>query len=177
MNFENILNALPDYAKDIKLNLSSLANNHSGITDVQFAGSVLVAAIASKNGALSKHIRQSIASTLNETEINAAHSAVSIMAMTNIYYRFTDLVNDPSYATMPAGLRMNILANHGIDKVTFEMWSLVVSIINGCHKCVTAHEQVLVKQHGVAKETIQLLAKIAAVIHSLATVQIVELSK
>ena len=177
MNFENILNAIPDYAKDIKLNVSSLINNHAALTDSQFAGSILVAAIASKNGVLTKHIRQAISNSLNETELNGAYAAASIMAMTNIYYRFTDLVSDPSYGTMPAGLRMNILANHGIDKTTFEMWSLVVSIINGCHKCVTAHEQTLIKQHNVAKETIQLLAKIAAVIHSLATVQIIELGK
>ncbi len=177
MNFETILNAIPDYAKDIKLNLSSMINNHGALSDNQFAGSLLVAAIASKNAPLVKYIRQAIGSSLSEPELNGAYTAASIMAMTNIYYRFTDLVNDPSYATMPAGLRMNLLTNHGIDKTTFEIWSLVVSIINGCHKCVAAHEQVLVKQHDISKETIQLLAKIAAVVHSLAAVQLIEASK
>ncbi len=176
MNFETILNAVPDYAKDIKLNLSSLANNHAPLTDTQFAGSVLVAAVATKNSALSKHIKQAVSDTLKDAEINGVYAAASIMAMTNIYYRFQDLVEDKSYSTMPAGLRMNILRDPGVDKIDFEMWSLVASIIGGCHKCVTAHEQQLVK-NGITKETVQILAKIAAVINSLATVQVIEVSK
>lgn len=176
MNFETILNAIPDYAKDIKLNLSSLLNNHSDLTEVQFAGSILVATIATKNTILSKHVHQALGDALQAEEINAAHAAATIMAMTNIYYRFQDLVSDPSYATMPAGLRMNILRSPGVPQIDFEMWSLVASVINGCHKCVTAHEQQIVK-HGIAKETVQLLAKIAAVIHALASVQLIEASK
>ena len=176
MNIETILNAIPDYAQDIKLNLSSVLNNHSGLTEVQFAGSILVATIATKNTILSKHIHQALSDALQVEEINAAHAAATIMAMTNIYYRFQDLVSDPSYATMPAGLRMNILRSPGVPQIDFEMWSLVASVINGCHKCVTAHEQQIVK-HGIAKESVQLLAKIAAVIHALASVQLIEASK
>lgn len=176
MNFETILANVPDYAKDIKLNLSSLINNHSPLNDNQFAGSILAAALACKNTSLAKYVKQAVATQLQPNEVNAVHSAVAIMGMTNIYYRFTDLVDDPSYATMPAGLRMNILRDPGVDKIDFEMWSLVVSIIGGCHKCVSAHEQQLIK-HGITKETVQLLAKVAAIMHSLACVQVIEISK
>lgn len=176
MNFENILTSVPDYAKDIKLNLSSLVNNHTPLSDNQFAGSVLAAAIATKNATVVKYVNQAVNTQLTANELNAVHAAVAIMGMTNIYYRFTDLVDDPSYATMPAGLRMNILRDPGVDKIYFEMWSLVVSIIGGCHKCVSSHEQQLIK-HGITKETVQLLAKIAAVVHSLSCVQIIEVSK
>ena len=86
------------------------------------------------------------------------------------------MVDDASYTTMQAGLRMNILRDPGVDKIDFEIWSLVVSIIGGCHKCVSAHEQQLIK-HGITKETVQLLAKIAAIMHSLACVQVIEISK
>ena len=176
MNFEVILNGIPAYAKDIKLNLSSMVTNHSALTDSQFVGSVLVAAIASKNSGLTKFINQAIAENLQEKELDAVRAAAAIMGMTNIYYRFTDLVDDPSYATMPAGLRMNILRDPGVDKLDFEMWSLIASIIGGCHKCVSSHEQQLIK-HGVSKETVQLLAKIAAVIHSLSCIHTIETSK
>lgn len=176
MNFETILTNVPDYAKDIKLNLSSLINNHSPLTDSQFAGSVLAAALACKNFALNQYVNQAVSTQLAANELNAVHSAVAIMGMTNIYYRFTDLVDDTSYSTMPAGLRMNILRDPGVNKIDFEMWSLVVSIIGGCHKCVSAHEQQLIK-HGIAKETVQLLAKIAAIMHSLACIQAIEISK
>ena len=68
---------------------------------------------------------------------------------------------------MPAGLRMNILANSGVDKVDFELWSLAVSIINGCGMCIDAHERQL-RQHSISTEQIQFMAKVAAVIHSVA---------
>jgi alkyl hydroperoxide reductase subunit D len=176
MNFEAILNGIPAYAKDIKLNLSSMVTNHSTLSDSQFAGAVLVAAIATKNSGLTKLVNQAVAGTLQGSELEAVRAAVAIMGMTNIYYRFTDLVDDPSYATMPAGLRMNILRDPGVDKLDFEMWSLVASVIGGCHKCVSSHEQQLIK-HGISKETIQLLAKIAAVIHSLSCIHTIEVSK
>lgn len=176
MNFETVLNGIPDYAKDIKLNLSSMVNNHAGLTDSQFAGAVLVAAIATKNSVLTKYMTQAVANQLSENEINAVYAAAAIMGMTNIYYRFTDLVDDPSYSTMAAGLRMNILRDPGVDKIDFEIWSLVASVIGGCHKCVSSHEQQLIK-HGIAKEIVQSLAKIAAVVNSLSCVQIIEISK
>lgn len=176
MNFETILNGIPDYAKDIKLNLSSMINNHTGLTDIQFAGSVLVAAIATKNGALTKYITQAVATQLADNELHAVHAAASIMGMTNIYYRFTDLVDDASYSTMAAGLRMNILRDPGVDKVDFEMWSFVASVIGGCHKCVSSHEQQLIK-NGITKEAVQLLAKIASIVNSLACIQIIEINK
>ena len=113
MNFEVILNGIPAYAKDIKLNLSSMVTNHPALTDSQFAGSVLVAAIASKNSGLTKFINQAIAENLQEKGTRRS-AAAAIMGMTNIYYRFLQiLVDDPSYATMPAGLRMNILRDPG----------------------------------------------------------------
>lgn len=176
MNFETILNNIPEYAKDIKLNLSSLINNHAPLSDNLFVGSVLAAAFATKDVTLSRDVSEVVQDLLKPNEVNAVHSAVSIMGMTNIYYRFTDLVEDKSYATMPSGLRMNILRDPGVDKVDFEAWSLVVSIIGGCHKCVTAHEQQLVR-HGMSKESVQLLAKIASVMNSLSAVMVIENSK
>lgn len=176
MNFETIITNIPDYAKDIKLNFSSLINNHSPLNDSQFAGSILAASLACKNTALAKYVTQAVITLLEPNEMNAVHSAVAIMGMTNIYYRFTDLVDDTSYTTMPAGLRMNILRDPGVNKIDFEMWSLVVSVLGGCHKCVSSHEQQLIK-HGITKETVQLLAKIASIVHSLACVQVIEISK
>jgi alkyl hydroperoxide reductase subunit D len=174
MSFKLLYNIIPEYANDISHNLKELVENHEGLSDSQFAGSILVAAIASKNEALIAQVHKLAASILTEIELKSAYAATSLMAMTNIYYRFVDLVSDKSYLTMPAGLRMNILKNHGGNNLDFEMWALVVSVINGCHRCTEAHEQALIKQHNVTKKTIQLLAKIAALIHSVATTQEIE---
>ena len=65
------------------------------------------------------------------------------MAMNNIYYRFVHLVHAADYKTLPAKLRMTAMAKPGVDKVDFELWSLVVSAINGCGMCLEAHEKVL----------------------------------
>ena len=70
---------------------------------------------------------------------------------------------------MPARLRMNVLANPGIDKNDFELLSLAVSAVNGCGMCVTSHDKTL-RTHGVSREAIQSAVRIASVIHATAGV-------
>jgi lipoyl-dependent peroxiredoxin subunit D len=69
--------------------------------------------------------------------------------------------SDKEYAAMPARLRMNVIANPGVPKADFELWSLAVSAVNGCGACIDAHDQVL-------RKAIQQAARIAAVIHAVA---------
>jgi alkyl hydroperoxide reductase subunit D len=89
------------------------------------------------------------------------------MAMNNVYYRFLHLVEDEEYAKLRAGLRMNVIANPGTARENFELWSLAVSAVNGCGKCITAHEKVL-RDAGVTREQIQAAVRIAAVVHAVA---------
>jgi alkyl hydroperoxide reductase subunit D len=98
--------------------------------------------------------------------LNAARAAASIMAMNNVYYRFTHLVGG-DYPTLPAKLRMNVMAKPGVDKATFELWSLAVSAINGCGMCMESHERA-VRQHGLTAEQVQAAVRIAAVVHAVA---------
>ena len=154
MSIDNIRDALPDYAKDLKLNLSSLLND-----------SVLDRAAALGHASSPPRWRRATRSSsprspatraqhLAPEALNAAKAAASIMAMNNIYYRFTHLASRPDYKTMPARLRMNVIAKPGVDKVDFELWSLAVSAINGCGMCIDAHEKVL-REAGVSREQIQ----------------------
>lgn len=89
------------------------------------------------------------------------------MAMNNVYDRFVHLASNKAYATMPARLRMNVVANPSVDKVDFELWSLAVSAINGCGTCIDAHEKVL-EDTGVSAATIQTAVRFAAIIQSVA---------
>jgi lipoyl-dependent peroxiredoxin subunit D len=166
MTIDNIRDALPDYAKDLKLNLSSLLND-SVLTEQQRWGTLLATALASRNAQLIAAVSGDAAQHLAPAAATAAKAAASIMAMNNIYYRFTHLASDPDYATMPARLRMNVIANPGVDKADFELWSLAVSAINGCGKCIDAHDQVL-RKAGVSREAIQQAVRIASVIHAVA---------
>ena len=174
MSIDAIKVRLPEYAKDLKLNLSSLLNSPDGMTEQQLWGSLLVAAIASRNAFVTSSIRDAAAQHLSEPAINAANAAAAIMGMNNIYYRFTHLTSNKEYSTMPAKLRMNVLMNPGVDKADFELWSLVVSAINGCGMCVDSHEHELQKR-GIGKEVIQTAVRIGAVVHAIAaTIDAVE---
>ncbi|WP_207537624.1 carboxymuconolactone decarboxylase family protein [Sabulicella rubraurantiaca] len=165
MSLEALRNALPEYAKDQKLNLGSLSTEPS-LSAQQRAGTFVVSALASRNATVIRNTLAEFGPQLSPEALNAAKAAASIMGMNNIYYRFTHLVHG-DYATMPAKLRMNVMAKPGVDKVDFELWSLAVSAINGCGMCMESHEKVLL-QHGVTKEQVQAAIRIAAVVHATA---------
>lgn len=166
MSIESLKAALPDYAKDLKLNLSGIAST-AGLTPQQLWGTALASAIASRNGEVLRAVAAEAAPHLSEAAVNAAKAAAAVMAMNNIYYRFTHLVSNKDYTTMPARLRMNVIANPGVEKLDFELWSLAVSAINGCGACVDSHERELLAKGG-NKEMVQNAARIAAIIHAVA---------
>jgi alkyl hydroperoxide reductase subunit D len=166
MSIEALKQRLPDYAKDLKLNLSSLASEPA-LTDQQRAGAFVASALAARNPAVTEAMLAEFGPKLSPEALAAAKAAASIMAMNNVYYRFTHLVAAPDYKAMPAKLRMNVMAKPGVDKADFELWSLAVSAINGCGMCVDSHEKI-VRQHGVSPEAVQAVVRIAAVVHAVA---------
>lgn len=158
-----------DYAKDIKLNLSSVLKTdpESALKENQIFGIALACAYATKNSDLVEFVLEKSQEQISEAEINAAKASASIMAMNNIYYRFAHLVSDKEYLKMPAKLRMNFIGNPGIDKVDFELYSLAVSAINGCGLCIDSHVKQLVNSK-VDKSTIAHSIRVASVINATA---------
>ncbi len=171
MSIDTIKGRLPDYARDLRINFGNVLDPEraAGMSSQQIFGTALATAIASRNRSLQAAIESEAEKHLDEAGLNAARSAAAIMGMTNIYYRFTHLASNKSYASMPAGLRMTVLGSHGIDKLDFELMSLAVSAVNGCGQCIDSHEKVL-NQAGMAAEVIQHAIRIASVIHAVATV-------
>ncbi len=160
---------LPDYAKDIKLNLGNVLTEEGSaeLSTAQIHGIALASSLATKNKTL---IEAGLAEIqLDPAHIEAAKAANAIMAMNNIYYRFVHLVEDKEFSSMPAKLRMNVIGNPGIAKTDFELYSLAISAINGCGMCIEAHTKQLL-QHGISKIAIQSAIRIAAVIHAVAAV-------
>jgi len=168
-SIEKWRDALPDYARDLKLNLGSVltASGAPGLNEKQIWSIALASAIAARNTSFARDIEAQAKAHLADVEIEGAKAAAAIMGMNNIYYRFLHLVEDNEYQTMPARLRMNVIANHGIDKLDFELISLAVSAVNGCGLCVTSHEKKL-RAHEVSRESIQSAVRIAATIHAVA---------
>lgn len=168
MSIDAIRDQIPDYAKDIRLNLGSLANETS-LTDQQKYGAMLACALASGNAAVARAIDAEAQGKLSEEAVTAAKSAAAIMAMNNIYYRACHLMASDEYLKLPAKLRMNVIGNPGVDKVDFELWSLAVSAVNGCGLCLDSHEKVLRKE-GMSSEQVQAALRIASVVHAAARV-------
>lgn len=158
-----------DYAKDIKLNLSSVLKTdpESSLAENQIYGIALACAYATKNTDLVEFILEKSENHISDAEINATKAAASIMAMNNIYYRFVHLVSDKEYLKMPAKLRMNIIGNSGIEEANFELYALAVSAINGCGLCIDSHVKKLVNSK-IDKSTISHTIRIASVINATA---------
>ncbi|EFH13197.1 carboxymuconolactone decarboxylase family protein [Pseudoroseomonas cervicalis] len=167
MSLEALRARLPDYARDLKLNLGSLATEPV-LTEQQRAGSFVASAIASRNAVVTQAIIAEFGPLLSAEALVAAKAAAAIMGMNNVYYRFTHLVGG-DYPGLPAKLRMNVMAKPGVDKVDFELWSLAVSAINGCGMCMESHEKV-VRHGGLSSEQVQAAVRIAAVVHAVAGV-------
>ncbi|NGO69644.1 alkyl hydroperoxide reductase [Streptomyces boncukensis] len=167
MALDDLKQVLPDYAKDLKLNLGSVIGN-SELPQQQLWGTVLSCAIASRSGIVLRALEPEARGNLSDEAYTAAKSAAAVMAMNNVFYRTRHLLSDPEYGTLRAGLRMNVIGNPGVDKADFELWSLAVSAINGCGMCLDSHEQVL-RKAGVDRETIQEAFKIASVIQAVGT--------
>ncbi len=168
MSIEALRARLPDYAKDLKLNLSSLLREEA-LTEQQLWGTLLASAIASHNVETLAAVEAEAAEHLSVEATTASRAAAAIMSMNNVYYRFVHLATPGEYNTMPARLRMNVIANPGVEKSDFELWSLAVSAINGCGLCIEAHEKEL-RKAGIGKEAIQTAVRLASVVQAVAVV-------
>ncbi|WP_441250463.1 alkyl hydroperoxide reductase [Kitasatospora sp. McL0602] len=168
MALDELKSALPDYAKDLKLNLSAVIGN-SDLPAQQLWGTVLACAMATRSPAVLRELEPEAKANLKPEAYTAAKGAAAIMGMNNVYYRTTHLLSDKEYSTMRAGLRMNIIGTPGVEKADFELWCFAVSAINGCGQCLDSHEGVL-RKAGVDREVIQASVKIAAILQAVASV-------
>lgn len=168
MSLKQLADGLPDYAKDLRLNLSSLLGDQM-LGDQRKYGLLLACAHGTGYRPIVVAAEAEAEGKLSPEAANAARAAAAVMAQNNIYYRFVHLASNPEYGKLPARLRMNVIGNPGIAKDDFELFCLAVSAVNGCGACIDSHERVL-QQNGIRSELIQTAARIAAVVHAVATV-------
>jgi len=169
MNFDEVIESLPSYAKDLKLNFSSVVRQQTELNEQQLWGTVVASAIASRNERLIAAAVDEAAAHLTPEALDAAKAAAAIMGMNNIFYRFKHLTSNEKYSTMRSGLRMNVMRTHGIDPLDFELWATTVSAINNCGACVDSHEKSL-REKGMSEEKIVAAVRIASVLHAIAVV-------
>src|SRR3954447_3129045 len=126
MSLKQFADTLPEYAKDIRLNLGSILSDQL-IGEERKHGLLLTCAHGSGYRPLVAAAEAEAEGKLSDQAANAARGAAAVMAMNNVYYRFVHLTSNPEYGTMPARLRMNFIGAHGIAKDDFELFSLAVS--------------------------------------------------
>jgi alkyl hydroperoxide reductase subunit D len=169
MSIEALREMLPAYAKDLSLNLSTLAGETT-LTEQQKWGVFVASAYAVGQPDVVRNINtQAEGSDVSIEALTAAKAAAAIMGMNNVYYRSLHLLSNHEYRTLPARLRMNIIANPGVEKADFELWSLAVSAINGCGMCLDSHEAEL-RKHGVGAPQIQTAMRIASVVNAVSRI-------
>lgn len=165
MSIDNLKNALPQYAKDQKLNLGTLTRT-TELNETQLWGTMVASAAATRNATVITEIVDEAKEHLSEEAIDAAFGAATVMAMNNVAYRAKGWLGD-DFKQVKFGLRMNIISKPGVDKVDFELWSLAVSTINGCEHCAIAHANT-VREEGLTKEQVWESVKVAGVVQAVA---------
>ena len=168
MSLDALRDRIPDYAKDIRLNLGTLAAETT-LSDQQKYGTFLASAYGARNRSVIDAIAGWTDDKLSAEAKTAAKAAAAIMAMNNVYYRATHLMSAEEYQKMPAKLRMNVIGSPGVDKVDFELWSLAVSAVNGCGMCLDSHEKI-VRKAGLSADQAQAALRIAAAVNAAAAV-------
>ena len=94
MNLENLLESIPEYAKDLKLNGKTIILSNTILNKKQVAIIAIACSIAIKNQKLTDAVISQFQNEIDEKELNAAKSAAAIMGMNNIYYRFVHLAEN-----------------------------------------------------------------------------------
>jgi alkyl hydroperoxide reductase subunit D len=166
MKIDEIRAALPEAAKDIRLNVQSVLATSS--LDERLRWGVAVAsAIAARNPALRDAVVAEAAAHVDDAMLDDAKAAAALMAMNNVYYRFRHMVGKDSYSTRPARLRMNRIGQPRTSRAEFELLCLAVSAINGCEACVRSHEAAVV-EGGLTEDQVHDAVRIASVLHAAA---------
>ncbi len=164
MEFLNSIKELiPDYAKDIRLNIDGTIAR-SSLEGSDAVGVALAAAFAAKSRKIIDII--SASGALSEQEKNAVLTASALMGMNNVWYPYVEMTEDADLKSQPAQLRMNAYAtNGGVDKRRFEMYALSASIIGKCQFCIKSHFDLL-KLEGMSSQQLRDVGRIAAVINA-----------
>ena len=162
---------IPNYAKDIRLNLDAVLGR-SSLEPQHAAGAALAAAFAARSRPLVDAIRSGDA--LDATHAQAALTAAALMGMNNIWYPYVEMAADVDLRTARPELRMNAYATHGgVDRPSFELYALAASIVGKCEFCVQSHYKLL-RESGFTTQQLRDVGRIAAVINAAAQVIVAE---
>jgi alkyl hydroperoxide reductase subunit D len=164
---ESLRARIPEYARDIKLNLQSVLQPGT-LSAEQRWGVAVASAAAARNRELFDALIADAQAEVGAAVIDDALAAASLMAMNNVYYRFRHLIGKESYEQKPARLRMQRIARPATNKTDFELFCIAVSAINACELCIRSHEAIVL-EGGLTEDHVHEAVRIAAVVNAAAT--------
>ena len=172
MEFIDTIKArIPDYAKDIRLNLDGTIAR-SSLDKADALGAALAAAYAARSKFIVDAIKNS--GELSEVDANAALTAAALMGMNNVWYPYVEMASDEELSKQRAELRMTAYATHGgVDRNRFDIFALAASIVGKCHFCVGSHYKLL-KEAGLSVQQLRDIGRIAATVNAAANVLAVQ---
>ena len=153
--------------KDLKTNLEKYVLSEN-LTDEEIALLMISLSKVFRNNTLNQFALE-FADQLNidNNIIEEAKQIPGINGMLNSYHKFRHYieVNDKnaSYEYGSVGLKMGILSKPLMNPGTFEIIFISISIINGCEKCVIAHENHATHM-GVSRNKIHDAVRIASIL-------------
>lgn len=157
---------IPEHSKDIHHNLEKVLRD-TVLSPAQLWGTLLASAIASRHRELVEAVLiDAQSASITPATLEDARAAASLMAMTNVYYRFKHFMADAEIEAMPARLRMKRSAKLAGDKLDYEMFCVAVSAIHGCEVCVRHHGKAVVA--GSSKQHLSDVVRVASVIFATA---------
>lgn len=161
--FEAVRSRIPDFAKDVRLNLDSTISR-SSLTAADAHGCALAAAYASG----CRELADALSTKLEAGDSNAALTAAGLMGMNNVWYPYVEMADDPELAAQRPELRMQAYASHGgVARERFEAFALAASIVGKCHFCVRSHYELL-KKSGYTVVQLRDIGRIATVVNAAA---------
>ena len=168
MSLRPLRDALPPYAADLRANLDAVDDDRALSAEARW-GCLLACAMAAGEPTVLRHVREAAAGPLGERGVEAAKAAAAVTTMNDTYYGAVAGLKNPEYATLPSGLRMEVLARPGADRDAFDLWCFCVSALDRCASAMDAQDQEL-RRRGAPPTRMQAALRIAAVVGATARV-------
>jgi alkyl hydroperoxide reductase subunit D len=165
-HLDPLRDSLPDVARDLKINLQNVLQE-SALSVEQRWGVAVACGYASRNQRLAQALALQAGEAVAPAVLEDARAAAVLMAMNNVYYRTKHMLARPEVDALPARLRMTRIAKPATNRADFELMCLAVSAINGCERCIGAHDRT-VREAGLTAEQVHDAIRIAATVEGVA---------
>lgn len=169
MTLDELKDNIPEFAKDIKLNFSSIIKNSDFDDDLVY-GCSYASALALNDKVMANIFEKECQNRFGVEFVESVKSTVAIMTLNNVWYKYRDAMPNSQMKMAPQRMRVNVMANYaGLDKILFESLSLCISAINGCTFCIKSHSDLLIKNEKTS-EFVFNIGRIASVISAISKV-------